>query len=677
MRTVQACLISIALFILSFDLSHASDSFAWETFNETLSTSGNESQLVTGSDGIPTALWVECADSSCSQRSLFSSRYASNRWSSPTIIATNESISLPRLAPSINGELLAVWLEQGLTIKSSWWKSGTWSSAATVAINISANQMESTVDNEGVATVIWSLGHIETSRGQGESWTVSQTLCKPDSTESGYGWCGDPQLAVDSVNVVTAAWVARKGSYPGLNVPRSSRFDNGEWGEPEDISRESTSFYMLLRIASIKPGEVTASWNIDNEAQSSHYFDSIWHPAISLGPSVSNSYSGVGKSNLLNIGKDTVISVWGGGGGACHPICNPDPFWTSTLFDGVWSTPNLAKMEVVDIATDGMGHAMLLGRDSTKTFDEQGWGQAVKLTGVPNTNYPEPIYTNPVNLTMSTDGSATMLLNGTLGLMGKNGLPNPFTVTIEKKGLGNVVSQPQGLDCGVACLGYFHSGTVMELTPIAPPESGYGFSNWEGDCSGINTCRLSVDDNKIVTAKFTKLPKYRISAVKPSAGFIHGFPLKTDMTGTKEINCPNDCSKKYYKGQAIAFEAHAKDNYYLNGWRGCAVQSDNTCNVVLDRQNMHVKAIFKKKPKYLLTLRKNTHGSVDTNLPEGNCAAYKTKCVYKVTEGSEVLLSMRPKPGKTYIGWAGDCAGTNPECRLIMNQDKFVEAIFD
>jgi hypothetical protein len=278
---------------------------------------------------------------------------------------------------------------------------------------------------------------------------------------------------------------------------------------------------------------------------------------------------------------------------------------------------------------------------------------------------------------MGQDGSATMLLNGTLGLMGKYGLPNPFTVTITKKGFGNVVSQPQGLDCGVACIGYFHSGTTIELTPIAPPESGYEFYSWEGDCSGTNSCRLTVDNNKNVTAKFTTLPKYRISAVKPSGGYVHGFPLITDMPGTNDINCPNDCTKRYYKGQAIVFEAIAKDNYYFKEWRGCTVQSDNSCRVVLDHPDMHVKAIFIKKPKYKLTIRKNTHGSVETSLPEGNCAAYKTKCVFKVTEGSSVLLTMKPKPGKTYVGWSGDCIGTQPECRIVMNAEKFVEAIFE
>ena len=671
MRMVQTCLISIAVFILSFDLSHASDSFAWETFNETLSTSGNESQLVTGSDGIPTALWIECADSSCSKRSLFSSRYESDQWSSPAMLASSDYITLPRLTPSINGELLAVWLEQGLTIKSSLWRSRAWTAAANIANNISVNNIEAVVDSEGIATVIWSWGHIEVSRSQGEIWSQSQTLCKVETTESGYSWCGEPQLAVDRNNVVTAAWVASRSQSPdGLNAPKSSRFEHGKWGDTENITDESTTQNSLLRIASDKVGNTTAFWNFGNEARSSSYYDGEWHPAVSLGPWNHSGYLQGGNSRLLNIGGDNIMSIWGGGR-LCIHLCEQGPFQTANLISGSWSTPILVSPNMVDFATDGRGRAMILDLDNTRLFDEQGWNQPVKITGMPK-------YSRTVNLTMSAFGSPTILLSSNMGLMAKHGIQNPLTVSIQKKGLGAVVSQPEGMDCGNTCIGYFHPGTSMELYPLAPPESGYGFSGWEGGCSGAGVCSLTVDSNISVTAKFTQLPRYRITVTRPTGGRVQGFPVNSSGSpGIAEISCPPTCTGKYYKGQVVVFEAQAFDAYYLKGWHGCTVQSDNTCKVVLERPNMHVKAIFKKKPKFELTIRKNTHGSVETSLPEGNCAAYKTKCVFKVTEGSEVLLIMKPKPGRTYIGWAGDCADTNPECRLIMNQDRFVEAVFE
>jgi hypothetical protein len=670
MKLVQKCLISIALYIMSNQLSHGLDSFDWETFNETLSMSGYESQLVTGSDGIPTAIWLECTDSSCSKKSLIASRYETDQWSSPTVIASSEYINVPRLAASIHGELLAVWLEQGVTVKSSWWKNGSWAPADTIAQNTSANLMEAVVDSEGVATVIWSMGQVEVARSQGDHWASSETLCKVETTESGYSWCGEPQLAVDRDNVVTAAWVASRSQSPdGLNAPISSRFENGKWDEPVNITDETTGQHRLLRLASDKIGTVTAFWVLGSEAQSSQYYDSVWHPVTYVGPSSISGYIQSDSAKLMNIGKDVIMSVWGGGR-LCIHNCEQGPFQSANLISGQWSTPRFLSPNMVDLATDGLGHAMLLDLNNTKVFDEYGWRQPIIFTGM-------PLYSRPVNITMSSVRPPIMLLSSNLGLMAKHGIPNALTVTIQKKGLGTVVSQPQGLDCGNACIGYFHPGSTMNLYPIATPESGYGFSNWEGDCGGTGVCRLTVDSNKIVTAKFLQLPKFRITVAKPVGGHVIGYSISSGTQSDTDIFCPNDCANKYYKGEEIVFQARANDNYYFQGWHGCDIQSEKSCTVFLERQNMHVKAIFKKKPKYVLILRKSTYGSVETNLPVGNCAAYKTKCVFNVPEGSEVLLIMKPKPGKTYLGWAGDCGGTQPECKLIMNREKFVEALFE
>ena len=55
----------------------------------------------------------------------------------------------------------------------------------------------------------------------------------------------------------------------------------------------------------------------------------------------------------------------------------------------------------------------------------------------------------------------------------------------------------------------FPSGTTSyvsnsQVTLTARPGYGYGFSGWDGDCSGSGPCELTMDDNKSVTANFVK-----------------------------------------------------------------------------------------------------------------------------------------------------------------------------
>ncbi len=77
------------------------------------------------------------------------------------------------------------------------------------------------------------------------------------------------------------------------------------------------------------------------------------------------------------------------------------------------------------------------------------------------------------------------------------------SVTVQKSGDGSgiVTSEPSGLDCGALCSESFFPGLVVELTAIA--FEGSKFSGWGGDCSGEQTCRLTLDDDKAIDAQFT------------------------------------------------------------------------------------------------------------------------------------------------------------------------------
>jgi List-Bact-rpt repeat protein/immunoglobulin I-set domain protein len=46
------------------------------------------------------------------------------------------------------------------------------------------------------------------------------------------------------------------------------------------------------------------------------------------------------------------------------------------------------------------------------------------------------------------------------------------------------------------------------------------------------------------------------------------------------------------------------------------------------------------------------------------------------TTGDSVSLTALPDPGLTFMSWAGDLSGSNPTTNLLMNADKFVQAVF-
>lgn len=79
------------------------------------------------------------------------------------------------------------------------------------------------------------------------------------------------------------------------------------------------------------------------------------------------------------------------------------------------------------------------------------------------------------------------------------------TLQVYKLGVGEVRSDPPGINCGEACKTALSKLTSVTLTAIAP--TSYNFTGWQGDCAGnAPTCTLSMNMPHIVTATFTSIP---------------------------------------------------------------------------------------------------------------------------------------------------------------------------
>jgi PKD repeat protein len=81
-----------------------------------------------------------------------------------------------------------------------------------------------------------------------------------------------------------------------------------------------------------------------------------------------------------------------------------------------------------------------------------------------------------------------------------------YSLAVSKAGSGSgeVSSSPAGISCGGACQASFDAGTEVTLT--ATPDASSIFTGWSGDCSGTESCRVTMDQARSVTATFAPKP---------------------------------------------------------------------------------------------------------------------------------------------------------------------------
>ena len=115
------------------------------------------------------------------------------------------------------------------------------------------------------------------------------------------------------------------------------------------------------------------------------------------------------------------------------------------------------------------------------------------------------------------------------------------TVTVTKVGSGLVTSDPGGIDCGSQCSASwegiedcvfdvelrewicFTEFQRVTLTASVPAGSGWAFSKWSGACGGtVNTCLVSPEVNRAVTATFVDVANPTVSLTAPAAGIKSG-----------------------------------------------------------------------------------------------------------------------------------------------------------
>ena len=230
-------------------------------------------------------------------------------------------------------------------------------------------------------------------------------------------------------------------------------------------------------------------------------------------------------------------------------------------------------------------------------------------------------------------------------------LPVPtYSLTVTSGGNGTItnIGAPAVINCRATCSASFNQGTKVTLK--AAPDRGYNFDAWSG-CSGRETCVVTMDGDKSVTATF-----------KP------GYTLNTSVVGAGTIS-PTLDQPTYTYGQVVTLIAKPDPGWSFIRWSGACSGTRSQCTVKMDADKS-VQAIL----GFNLAVTSPTGGTIKIAPGDINCPP---SCSPNFEQNTSVTLTALPNKDYTFGGWSGidDCTTDNP-CTFTMDHARSVSATF-
>jgi hypothetical protein len=146
------------------------------------------------------------------------------------------------------------------------------------------------------------------------------------------------------------------------------------------------------------------------------------------------------------------------------------------------------------------------------------------------------------------------------------------------------------------------------------------------------------------------------------------------------LNCALDCqeaSGDFAPNSNVILSAYPNKGFVFGGWGGSCSGVNKKITVTMDAAKTCT-AEFNLDPNkvmHLLTINKVGNGLVRSNYPAGiDCG---TRCTAYYQPNQYVNLEAVFNDNNTlFMGWAGDCNGTNPKLRVAMDAAKTCTATF-
>ena len=228
-------------------------------------------------------------------------------------------------------------------------------------------------------------------------------------------------------------------------------------------------------------------------------------------------------------------------------------------------------------------------------------------------------------------------------------------------GTGRVASIPVGINCTTNCSGVFDKGKEVEL--VREETGGSSFIKWGGACSGSGTCKVTLSEDKVVTAEFTNPGPFKLSVAKIGSG-------AGSITGTG-INCPGDCEETIEKDVEVTLTETPGENSKFVKWTGDCSGSESTCKVTMSKART-VTAEFESTVVPGVKLKVKVVGPGQVTGTGIDCPG---DCEEEFPKETEVSLAAAADAEAEFVKWTGACTGSGA-CNVKMSAAKEVTAEF-
>jgi hypothetical protein len=149
---------------------------------------------------------------------------------------------------------------------------------------------------------------------------------------------------------------------------------------------------------------------------------------------------------------------------------------------------------------------------------------------------------------------------------GSGGAPRTQTLSIHSagNGSGTVRSADPAFECSAQCAQSLAANANVRLTAV--PASGSTFAGWQGACSGMADCALTMDLDRDVTANFSTsspppgMARVDVVPIGKGSGRVTSLPAG--------IYCPAICSMSVAAGTSISLMAMSDASSSFIGWGG-------------------------------------------------------------------------------------------------------------
>ncbi len=145
---------------------------------------------------------------------------------------------------------------------------------------------------------------------------------------------------------------------------------------------------------------------------------------------------------------------------------------------------------------------------------------------------------------------------------------------VTKIGMGSVVSDLAGINCGVDCTESYELGKTVQLS--ATPAAGFLFKQWTGACFNQSaTCNIAINGLTETDVEFVELFTLTVSVEGVGSGHIE--------SAIPGINCGTTCTGDYEDGTSVTLNA-ITDNMVtsFDHWQGACQGQGASCTLTMD-----------------------------------------------------------------------------------------------